>query len=260
MVKIIVSGVCGRMGSRIFNLAGEDKELQIVAGLEKKGHPDIGKELPGGVKISSELEKIVHLTDVLIEFTTPEATLEHLEIVSKAKKAIVIGTTGFTEEEMNKIKKIAQNIPLVISPNMSVGVNLLFRLVKEVAGVIPDYDIEIIEAHHNQKKDAPSGTALKLAQIIAQELNRDLGKVALYGRQGIVGPRKKDEIAIFALRAGDIVGEHNIIFATQGERIELIHRAHSRDTFARGALRATKWVVKQPPGLYDMIDVLGLRR
>lgn len=257
MVRMVISGIFGRMGSRIFSLAKEDKEIEIVAGLERKGHTEIGKEISSGVKIYFHPEEVISLGDVLVEFSNPQATLEHLPLVVQEKKALVIGTTGFSEKEINKIKEDSRSIPLVFSPNMSIGVNLLFRLVKEVANIIPDYDIEIIEAHHNQKKDAPSGTAMKLAGIIADELKGNLEKSAVYGRKGIVGPRKKDEIAIFAVRAGDIVGEHTVIFATQGERIELIHRAHSRDTFAAGAIRAAKWVVKQRPGLYDMQDVLG---
>lgn len=260
MVRIVISGIFGRMGSRIFSLAKEDKEIEVVAGLEAKEHPMVGREIQSGVKVYAEAEKGISPAQVLIEFTTPQATLEHLEIAREAKKAIVIGTTGFDEKEINLIRNAAREIPIVMSPNMSVGVNLLFGLVKEIARAIPEYDIEIIEAHHNQKKDAPSGTAMKLAGIIADELKCNLEKNAVYGRKGIVGPRKKDEIALFAVRAGDIVGEHTVIFATQGERIELIHRAHSRDTFAAGAIRAAKWLVKQRPGLYDMQNVLGLPR
>ncbi len=260
MLKVIISGVSGRMGSRIFNLAKEDKEIKVIAGLERKDHPEIGKEFFPGVKLYSSLEEVISSTEVIVEFTNPQATLEHLSLAGQKKKAMVIGTTGFSEKEVEKIKEISQSVPIVFSPNMSIGVNLLFRLVREVAKVVPDYDIEIIEAHHNQKKDAPSGTALKLAKIISEELNRDLNKVAVYGREGLVGARKKEEIGILAVRAGDIVGEHTVIFATQGERIELIHRAHSRDTFAAGAIRAAKWIVKQRPGLYDMQNVLGLPR
>jgi len=260
MVKLVISGICGRMGSRIFSLAKEDKEIEIVAGLERKDHPEIGKEMSLGIKIYSDLREIISLADVLVEFTNPQATLEHLSLVKEKKKAMVIGTTGFSETEVEKIKEVSRSVPLVFSPNMSIGVNLLFRLAKETARVISDYDVEIIEAHHNQKKDAPSGTAMKLAKIISEELNRDLNQVAIYGREGVLGARKKEEIGIFAVRAGDIVGEHTVIFATQGERIELIHRAHTRDAFALGALKAVKWVVKQRPGFYDMQNVLGLPR
>jgi len=257
MIKVIISGIGGRMGGRILNVGKEDSELKIVAGLECPEHPLVDKEICAGIKVYSDLNKIIDQLEVLIEFTNPEVTLEHLKIVSDAGRKMVIGTTGFSPEQEEEIKKLTQNIACVKAPNMSVGVNLLFSLVGEVANVLKDYDIEIVETHHNKKKDAPSGTAKKLAQIIAQSLNRDLEKVGVYGRKGLMGVRKPEEIAIHALRAGDIVGEHTVVFAGNNERIELTHKAHSRDTFARGAIRAAKWIVNQPNGLYDMQSVLG---
>ncbi|MDI6640919.1 MAG: 4-hydroxy-tetrahydrodipicolinate reductase [Elusimicrobiota bacterium] len=272
MVKITICGVCGKMGSRILTLATQRAgEFEIVAGIEAPGHPSVGKEIQLGsalgvgvssgdasvmtIKIESDLNKVVNLTDVVIEFTNPEATISHLEIIEAARKAAVIGTTGFKDSQIERIKSAARQIPIVLSPNMSVGMNLLFNLVKEVARTVPEYNVEIVELHHNQKKDAPSGTALKLASEINNALGGKLKNV--YSREGIVGARKPDEIGIFAIRAGDIVGEHTVLFVGGSERLELIHRAHSRDTFAIGALRAVKWIVNKPAGLYSMLDVLS---
>jgi len=217
-------------------------------------------EKGGKIKIVDNLAEIIGLCDVVIDFTAPEATLSNLEICKENKKAIVIGTTGFNTEQKNKIAKASNLIPIVFSPNMSVGVNLLFNLVKRTAEVFGDeYDIEITEAHHKFKKDAPSGTALKIAEIIANTLGRDLEKNAVYGRKGIVGERRRGEIGIHSIRAGDIVGDHTILFSTPGERIEITHRAHTRETFARGAVKAAKFVTSKKNGLFDMADVLGIK-
>ncbi len=267
MVKLIISGAAGEMGERITRLSLADPEIKIVGGLENQGHEWIGKDLgrvlgPGekGIKIADNLEKVINQADVIVEFSTPEATLAHLEICQKHKKAMVIGTTGFTQEEKKMIDRASRNIPFVYSPNMSLGVNLLFKITEEAARIIgQDYDLEIIEAHHRRKKDAPSGTAIKLAAILAKETNRSLDKVATFGRKGQTGERPKETIGIHAIRGGDIVGEHTVIFAGSGERIELTHRASSRDTFAQGAIKAVKFIVKQKTGLYDMGDVLGLK-
>ncbi|MFN3966249.1 MAG: 4-hydroxy-tetrahydrodipicolinate reductase [Endomicrobiia bacterium] len=258
MVKIIISGICGKMGSRILALAQQDKEIEIVAGLEAKNHQMIGKKIqPSNIIVESELEKVIDKSDVLIEFTNPQATIEHIKILETFKKACVIGTTGLSEEQVSQIKNASKKIPIVFSPNMSIGVNLLFKLASEVAKILQNYDVEIVELHHNKKKDAPSGTALKLAEKIKIARQKKLKEV--FSRAGETGPRKPDEIGIFAVRAGDIVGEHTVIFAGTGERLELIHKAHSRDTFASGALTAAKWIVNRQPGLYDMTDVLGLK-
>lgn len=257
MAKIIIDGACGKMGSRVVALATQDKELEIVGLIEAPTHPAIGKELLKGLFLSSDLYQSINKADVVIEFTTPEATIEHIKICHKANKAIVIATTGLSAEQTLQVNACAKDIPVLMSPNMSTGVNLLFKLVELVAKTIPNYDIEIVELHHNLKKDAPSGTAIKLAKIISKVLGRDLDLVGTYGRKGIIGARKTEEIGIHAIRAGDIVGEHTVIFAGTGERIELTHRAHSRDTFAAGALLGAKWLVKQKPGLYDMKDVLA---
>ena len=258
MPKIIISGICGKMGTSILNLCLQDKEIEVVAGIETLGHPMVGKKIqPLDVIVESDLEKVINKTDVLIEFTNPDATFEHVKIAEKFKKACVIGTTGLSKEETSYIKQVTQRIPIVFSPNMSIGVNLLFKLVEEVSNILKDYDIEIIEAHHNKKKDAPSGTALKILEIIKSAKQTKLKEI--YGREGQIGARKPDEIGVLAVRAGDIVGEHTVIFAGTGERIELVHRAHSRDTFAKGALTAAKLIMNKKPGLYDMTDVLGLK-
>jgi 4-hydroxy-tetrahydrodipicolinate reductase len=198
--------------------------------------------------------------EVVIDFSSPEATLEHLRLVTQHRRAMVIGTTGFSASELDELKSLARQVPCVFSPNMSVGVNLIYKVIGEMAKTLgDDYDIEVIEAHHRLKKDAPSGTALKIAEVLARAVNRDLNQVGIYARKGLIGERTKGEIGIQAVRAGDIVGDHTILFGGMGERIEVTHRASSRDTFARGALRAARWVVRQPPGLYDMMDVLSLR-
>lgn len=267
MIKTMVSGACGRMGSRIINAIVNDEEIKLVGALEQEGHSNFGKDAGEvnrlgklRVLISDELEHIIDEGEVLIEFTDPDTTLDHLRIAIEHNKAMVIGTTGFSEEQLKEIKEIASQIPCVMAPNMSVGVNLLFKLVKDIATVLGnDYDIEIVEAHHRNKKDAPSGTALKIAEILAQALKTDLKQAGVYGRRGTTGERTRKEIGIHAVRAGDIVGEHMVTFAGTGERIEITHRAHSRDTFAQGTLRAVKFVVKAKKGLYDMQDVLKLK-
>jgi len=213
-----------------------------------------------GIPIADNLAALLGRGEVVIDFSAPKATLEHLRIVAQHRRAMVIGTTGFSAAELDELTSLAQQIPCVFSPNMSVGVNLIYKIIGEMARTLGDeYDIEVIEAHHRLKKDAPSGTALKMADILAQAVNRHLDQVGVYARRGLIGERLRDEIGIQTIRAGDIVGDHTVLFGGMGERIEVTHRASSRDTFARGALRAAQWVVPQPPGLYDMMDVLGLR-
>ncbi len=267
MVKISVAGAAGRMGSRIAALSKEYEGLSLSGAFERKGHKDIGKDVgtiagigETGVKIADSLESIIDSVDLVISFTTVEASLEHLKIASSRGKAIVIGTTGFTKNDLREVAELTKKIPCVMASNMSTGVNLLLRVLQDITRVLGEgYDIEIIEAHHRMKKDAPSGTALKMAQVIADSLNRNLDDVAVYARKGIIGERKPQEIGIQTIRAGDIVGEHTVIFGGLGERIEVTHKASSRDTFARGALRAALWVTGKPAGLYDMQDVLGLK-
>jgi 4-hydroxy-tetrahydrodipicolinate reductase len=213
-----------------------------------------------GVIIEEDLAACIEKGDVVIDFTHHESSLKHLEMAVEKKRAIVIGSTGFSVDEAKKIRELASNTRCVLAPNMSVGVNVMFKVLEYVAGILGDeYDVEILEVHHHLKKDAPSGTAVRMAQIIAEKLNRDLEKVGVYARKGMVGERTRTEIGIQTLRAGDIVGEHTVMFGGIGERLEFIHRAHSRDNFAKGAIRAAKWIVNQPDGLYDMQDVLGLK-
>ncbi len=267
MINVTVAGVTGRMGSRIASLCLENPEIELYAAFERPGHEKVGEDIglligkgEMGIPLVDDVGKVIDDTDVVIDFTSVNSTLNNLRVAAEKKKAMVIGTTGFSKDDLAEIEALAKSIPCVMAPNMSVGVNLLFRLVAEVARILgDDYDIEIIEAHHRMKKDAPSGTAMKLAQIMADTLDRNLDEVAIYARKGLIGERTSKEIGIQTIRAGDIVGEHTVMFATQGERIELTHRASSRDTFAKGAVRAALWVYGKDPGLYDMHDVLGLR-
>jgi len=268
MIKCIVNGAAGRMGEHIIRAIHHTEGIQLVGAVELKGHSlvgaDAGESLGIGkidVPVVDSIDGVKSDCDVLIDFTTPESSLSSLEWAAVKKKAVVIGTTGFSPQQRERIKKLAQDIPCVCAPNMSVGINLMFNLISQVAKILKDeYDIEIIESHHRLKKDAPSGTAVKMAQILAHTLKRNLDKVAVHQRKGLIGERSRKEIGIQVIRGGDIVGEHTVIFAGMGERLEITHRAHSRDTFARGAVRAAQWVVTQQPGLYDMQDVLELTK
>jgi 4-hydroxy-tetrahydrodipicolinate reductase len=267
MINVIVAGAAGRMGSRLIALAKESSALALAGAIEGKGHPALGLdagETAGvgkmGVLITNDLLGQLDRAEVVIDFSAPEATLGHLRAVAERRRAMVIGTTGFDAAQLDELKSLTRQVPCVFSPNMSVGVNLIYKVISEMARTLGDeYDIEVIEAHHRLKKDAPSGTALKIAEVLARATNRDLNQVGVYARKGLIGERKKQEIGIQTIRAGDIVGDHTILFGGMGERIEVTHRASSRDTFARGALRAASWVVRQPPGLYDMMDVLSLK-
>lgn len=267
MTNIIVTGATGRMGNRITALSKEYPELKIIGATERKGHEAIGKDIgqivgigETGIRLTDSLKDIVDSCDVIIDFTHTGSSLEHLRLSSSRGKAMVIGTTGFSMDELKEIEALTKNIPAVLAPNMSVGVNLILKVLKDISHVLgDDYDIEIIEAHHRLKKDAPSGTAMKMAQVIAEAVNRNLDEVGVYARRGLIGERTKKEIGIQTVRAGDIVGEHTVLFGGLGERIEITHKASSRDTFARGALRAAIWVHNKSAGLYDMQDVLGLK-
>ncbi len=267
MIRVIVCGAAGRMAGRIVALVQEANDFTLAGAVERPGHQGIGKdagELAGigkiGLPLVDDLRSVVKEGQVVFDFTTPQAAMSHLHVAAQAKVPMVLGTTGLSESDMKKAKELSAAIPCVLSPNMSVGVNVLYKVLADVASALgSDYDVEIFETHHRFKKDAPSGTALRMGKMIAAALGRDLDKAGIYGRKGMVGERGKEEIAIHALRAGDVVGEHTVVFGGMGERVEVTHRAHSRDTFARGALRAARWVVGRPPGLYDMHDVLGLR-
>lgn len=235
MIKLGIAGACGKMGRRIYELASNDRDFEVSFALEKKGTALIGKEL-GKVKVSSNQDGMF-LIDVLVDFTEPSASEANFDYAAKYKKALVLGTTGFNDAQIRKIEEISKVIPVVFTPNMSIGMNVLFQVLPEIAKKLgPDYNVEIVEAHHKAKKDAPSGTAKKLAQILADTTGR--------------------EIPAHAIRLGDIVGDHTIIFCGNSERIEIKHQAHTRDLFALGALKAAKWVFNKPAGLYSMQDVL----
>ena len=263
--RAIVVGAAGKMGGRIIHIIRETPSIELYRAIERTDHPFIGKdigEIIGLGKLGIPLEGDLKGEggDVIIDFTTPQTSLESLEFARANRLAIVIGTTGLTPGQIERVKELAKSTRCVFSPNMSVGMNLMFRIVQDVAKVLgPDYDIEILEAHHRLKKDSPSGTAVRLGELIASAVGRNFSQVGVYGRKGMVGERTKEEIGMQVVRAGDIVGEHTVLFGGIGERLEIVHRAHSRDNFARGALRAALWVVSQPNGLYDMQDVLGLR-
>jgi 4-hydroxy-tetrahydrodipicolinate reductase len=266
MVKAIVAGCCGRMGKRIIHMIRQNQGISLAGALERSGHPDLGKDAGAvagvgdlGVRITDSLNALAG-ADVVIDFTAPEAALVHLRFASERGLAAVIGTTGFAGPMLDEARAIGKGIRCVMAPNMSVGVNVMFKVAGDLARILGnDYDMEILEVHHRLKKDAPSGTAMRLAQIVAEAVGRDIHKVGVYERKGMIGQRSDQEIGIQTWRAGDITGEHTIMFGGIGERIEFTHRAHNRDNFARGAVRAALWVVGQPVGLYDMQDVLGLR-
>jgi 4-hydroxy-tetrahydrodipicolinate reductase len=263
---IIVCGAGGRMGGAVIRAAMQNSNVQLAAAIDKPGSQRLGKdagEISGaghlGIEIGDQLEPSLKARTVIIDFTNPEASLGYLRAAAKKTTPIVIATTGFNPEQSAEIKRLSRRAPTLLSANTSLGVNVLLSLLGKAAQMLgEDYDVEIIEAHHRFKKDAPSGTALALGRAVAQALDRDLDTVGINGRKGMVGERTKDEIGLLSVRAGDIVGEHTVIFGGIGERLEFIHRAHSRDTFARGAIRAALWLAKQKPGLYGMPDVLGL--
>lgn len=268
MIRTIVAGAAGRMGKRIIQMIRDDHDITLAGAFERPDSPDINRdagEVAGagnmGVMIADSLTGVIDIGDVLIDFTNPQTTLNNMRSAVAHGLAMVIGTTGITGEMLEEIKEQASKIRCVMAPNMSVGVNVMFKIAQEIALILGnDYDMEIIETHHRLKKDAPSGTAIRLAQILAETVGRNIEKVGVYQRKGNIGERSNDEIGIQSLRAGDITGEHTVMFGGIGERLELIHRAHNRDNFARGALRAVKWLMKQPNGIYDMQDVLGLRK
>ena len=255
-MKIAVAGAGGRMGGTLIEAIENDGALELAAALDAPGTAPIGRTL-GGVKVTADIDAAVSACDVLIDFTRPDGTLKHLEACTKRGKGIVIGTTGFSDSQKRAIEEAAKRIPIAMSPNFAVGVNALFAMVGNTARALGDgYDIEIVEAHHRHKVDAPSGTALKLGEIIASVLNK---KDFVHGRSGDTGERPGKQIGFHAIRGGDIVGEHTVLFAGVGERLELTVRSQSRMTYASGAVRAAKWLRGRPPGIYDMFDVLGLK-
>ena len=267
MIKVAIAGAAGRMGRELVEaITHSESDIAVSVATVRADDPalgvDVGLLAVGsalGVETVAELDSVLDDFDVLIDFTTPEATLQHLALCQQNRKAMVIGTTGFSELQHQRIANSGETIPIVFAPNMSIGVNLCFNLLEQAARVLgDDVDIEIIEAHHRHKKDAPSGTALKMGEIMAQALDRNLQQVALYGREGMGEERDRKTIGFSTVRAGDIVGDHTVIFAGLGERVEITHKASSRMTFAIGAVRAANWIADKDPGLYSMRDVLNL--
>ena len=264
--QIAVAGSSGRMGRALIEAIAQSADFRIKAALELPGNPFLGKDAgelvgaPCGVRISADLEGALAGCDVLVDFTRPEGTLAHVQVCRKRGIHMVIGTTGFQAAQKASIVAATQEIPIVMAPNMSVGVNLTFKLVELAAKILGEgYDVEIIEAHHRHKVDAPSGTALRMGEVIAAALGRDLAQDAVYAREGVTGERKASTIGFATVRGGDIVGDHTALFAGVGERVEITHKAASRATFALGALRAARFLAGKKSGLFDMQDVLGLK-
>lgn len=267
MVKVAIAGAAGRMGRALVEtVTRSDSDIEITVATVLPDDPVLGIDagllavgVALGVKTIADLSAATEDFDVLIDFTSPEASLQHLAVCQRANKAMVIGTTGFSESQQQTITAGGESLPVVFAPNMSVGVNLCFNLIEQAARVLgDDVDIEISEAHHRYKKDAPSGTALKMGSVVAAALDRNLNEVAVYGRQGVGEERDRKTIGFATVRGGDIVGDHTVTFAGLGERVEITHKASSRMTFATGAVRAAKWIAGKDNGLYSMQDVLGL--
>lgn len=267
MIRVAVTGAAGRMGKTNIEALQLAEGVELSAAIVEPNSSLIGAdagELAGvgrlGVKLVGDLGAVLDDFDVLIDFTTPQSTMENVGLCARHGKKIVIGTTGLNEAQKGELELRARQIPIMFAPNMSVGVNVCFKVLDLIARTLgDDYDIEVIEAHHRHKVDSPSGTALRLGEVVANALGRDLKECAVYGREGQIGPRSRTEIGFETIRAGDVVGDHTVLFATEGERIELTHKASSRMTFAKGAVRAARWIGEQAPGLYDMQDVLNLR-
>jgi 4-hydroxy-tetrahydrodipicolinate reductase len=266
MINVLVTGAAGRMGKQIISLLFQEEGIELVGATEVEGHPSIGKDVGDvigtgkmGILVSDNLGKAASRADVVVDFTHPNATLDAASYASSEGKPMVIGTTGFSPDEKVRLEKLATGFPCVISPNMSIGVNVMFEITKQLAELLGnEFDIEVIEAHHRHKKDSPSGTAMRLGEIIAESTGGNFSKVARFERHGHIGERRLNEIGIQAIRGGDIIGEHSVWFCGNGERVELTHRATNRDNFARGAIRALRWIIGKPPGVYTMRNVLGL--
>ena len=266
-LKVGIVGAAGRMGRTLIEAACQDESVEMVAAVDIPGCGLIGRDAgtvagigESGVALTASLEACLADIDVVIDFTQALASIENIRACLGAGTAMVVGTTGFSANQRAEIDRLAENAAIVLAPNMSVGVNVCFKLVEVASRALGDeVDIEIIEAHHRHKVDGPSGTAVRLGEIVAGELGRDLAQCAIYGREGHTGPRDRQTIGFETIRAGDIVGEHTVMFAGVGERIEIVHRAGSRMNFAMGALRAARWIRRYSSGRYDMQDVLGLR-
>lgn len=266
-MKIGIIGVAGRMGRTLIREVMESESCQLAGGIARKNSEYTGKDLGAlineeniGITVTDDVNKLIEQSDVIIDFTSPSSTMKYAEIASNSEKAHIIGTTGLSEDDLSKLKKLANNTVIVQAPNMSVGVNLLLDLVEQTAEKLDDsYDIEIVEMHHKNKVDAPSGTALALGKAASDGRGVALADVAEYTREGQTGTRKKGNIGFATLRGGDVVGDHTVIFAAEGERLEITHKASDRKIFARGAIRAALWTKGKKPGFYSMKDVLGIK-
>jgi 4-hydroxy-tetrahydrodipicolinate reductase len=264
--RIAIAGAAGRMGRTLIAACAEQPALTLAAAFEHAGSAALGSDsgllaglAPNGVAVTADDTLSGAPFDVLIDFTSPTATLAHARACAAAGRALVIGTTGLDAAQKDELAALARQVPVVFAPNMSVGVNLCLALLRQAAQVLgDDFDVEIIEAHHRHKVDAPSGTALRMGEVVAEALGRDLRQCAVYGREGQTGARDRQTIGFATVRGGDVVGDHTVLFAGDGERVEITHKASSRLTFARGALRAAAWLAGRPAGLHDMQDVLGL--
>lgn len=266
MIKIAIFGAGGRMGQALVRCARRLNNLSVVAAIESANHPFIGKDagivagtMDIGVLVSDDARKGAAKSDILIDFSFPSSSAKHALIAAELEKPIVIGTTGMNKEENEYLKKASAKTPVLWSPNMSLGVNILNATIGQIAKKLPNYDIEIVETHHSHKTDAPSGTALRFAETVAAARGVNLDNAAVYGRKGNIGERKTGQIGVHAIRLGDVVGDHTVVFGTEGERLEITHKASNRDCFAFGALRAAQWIHGKSPGVYDMRDVLDLR-
>ncbi|MBN2427983.1 MAG: 4-hydroxy-tetrahydrodipicolinate reductase [Deltaproteobacteria bacterium] len=263
MIKTAVTGAAGRMGGRIIHIIRESEALELGGAVELSGHR-IGEDAgsvagasPLGVAITDSLEEALADCSTLIDFTYPEVTMANLDVCVRLGKRVVIGTTGLSPDQREKIRQAGEKIPVVFAPNMSIGVNVCLRVLKDLTRILgSDFDTEIVELHHNKKKDAPSGTAIRMGEVIAEAAGKNFAESAVYSRHGMIGERSSGEIGLQTVRGGDIIGEHTVYFIANGERIELTHRAMTRDMFARGAVRAAAWLAEKKPGFYDMQDVL----
>lgn len=265
-VRIAIAGASGRMGRMLLETVIKASDAELVAAFEQPGSPFVGKDagelvgLPGGVTITADVAAGLAGADCLIDFTRPEGTLHHLGLARAAGCGMVIGTTGLSPEDKAAIAAAAEHIPVVLAPNMAIGVNAVFKLLEVAARILDEgYDVEVIEAHHRMKVDAPSGTALRMGEVVAKVLGRDLETCAIYGREGVTGERDSQTIGFSTIRGGDIVGDHTVLFAGIGERIEITHKSSSRMPYASGSLRAARFIAGRKSGLFDMQDVLGLK-
>ena len=265
-LRLVVAGATGRMGRMLIEAIAQTPDCTLVGALEHAQSAALGQDAGGfaglvtGVVVQADVARALQGADCLIDFTRPQGSMVHAEAAAQAGVSMVIGTTGFADEQKARIAEAANRIGVVMAPNMSVGVNVTLKLLETAARALPEgFDIEIIEAHHRHKVDAPSGTALRMGEVVAQAMGRDLNQCAVYAREGITGERDPSSIGFATIRGGDIVGDHTVLFAGTGERIEITHKSSSRATYAQGSLRAARFLSQHPAGLYDMFDVLGLR-